>query len=498
MTSVMDRLTQAGIDDFDGNAVRVSAKYHGKQRANARPHHAFKNWTNFYQLPWFCFIDVACFCLYILFATFHQNSAAAFSLDFSDTITNFFLKDIEITEPPEGIALGVGQIFFIPNFYEILNDTCHRLFEFPNSFPIAHPLLAEEDAKIVIVLGDGERVIKTFKEDEAEDTASSVKEYINDFVYISTSLLYDISFTTETQSSHLKLEVLIDFSREDRTDSVVMDISHTRFQEKFQMSAETIFTTLDFSIPLAILILNVFAVILVIKTNIRLYRFTKTKAIEIGTRYEDIFKKRFERWDIFALVTHLSSIITSIAYFFIGQDIEAEVPPIIPLLALASFMHSILLIRYLKLRETTFLIIRVFYKSGIKIMKFLVGCMPIYLAFLVFGVCFYGHLEANFASGMQCATFLFCVMHGDSIKEWFDAPIIQNDLSIYLGFCYAAFWVMFSLLIMFNITISIVQEVLTVETYKSTHKDQAEDQMPAFNLLSKDLAMMTSRRKEVF
>jgi hypothetical protein len=76
----------------------------------------------------------------------------------------------------------------------------------------------------------------------------------------------------------------------------------------------------------------------------------------------------------------------------------------------------------------------------------------------------------------------------------YDDVMIQNDMSIYLGFTYTTLWIAFSLLIMFNITISIVQEVLTVETYRSEHKEIVDEPAAPFSVISSDMGLGGTRR----
>ena len=118
------------------------------------------------------------------------------------------------------------------------------------------------------------------------------------------------------------------------------------------------------------------------------------------------------------------------------------------------------------------IMVNVLYKSLIQLLQFLLGCLPVYLGFWIFGMCFWGHLSEIFASPLTCASYLFCVMHGDSILAFYNNVIIQNDYSPYFGFFYGTLWVIFGLILMFNITISIVQAVLNHETKKAQKRSE--------------------------
>lgn len=285
--------------------------------------------------------------------------------------------------------------------------------------------------------------------------------------------------------SQMNLEVAADFTNDPETDTLFLDLSHTRFQEKVDMSPESVLVSLDDTVPLMIVIFNCVQLLLMMRFFYNLSVYARDRASRTGLTFREVLFKKFDGWDLFAVLAYLMSIVACIMYIFVGKNIEEEVPPILYVMACAACLHSLLMIRYLKLKESTMLIMTVFYKSAIKILQFLIGCLPIYLGFLAFGICFFGHLDANFASDMQAASFLFCVMHGDSIKDMYDSVIIQNDMSVYVGFIYTSCWLAFSLLIMFNITISIVQEVMTVETYKlqnSHENDEYETTFAGFQM----------------
>ena len=82
-------------------------------------------------------------------------------------------------------------------------------------------------------------------------------------------------------------------------------------------------------------------------------------------------------------------------------------------------------------------------------------------------------------------------MHGDSILGFFDSTIVQNDYNPYFGFFYSCLWVSFSLLLMFNITISIVSDVLDRESEKiNNYEENAE---PDIAFVTSDLSLITSR-----
>lgn len=586
------------INDLENDIcdeVRVISSYHGNQRKNRlKPARSFKNWLKYFKNPYFCFIDISVFCLYLIFAVFHEKSSISFSVDLEKAIHSFLVgelsetkqnlnvngfstpkfinnqnkykqspnknnqeatkinrkadsnmhtKKLQMIDPHQGIPFGEGQIYLIDDFIYILDSTTRTLFHFSSEFPMSHPIFDSGYVTLKIELLNGtniEQIIresdeiqqktrksasifstyqessfdsktdspnqkielneKTFlnnkikiksKSTESNDNlpiqkfefknglkpSDFVMPYLMTFKKVSVTMSYHLQIIGSLFDSRINLDIISDFEMDIRTDSIQFDIYHTRFQEKpaSLLKFGTVLYTFNYSLPMVIIIFNVTAIFRLIKAIFDLYSYSKRKSEEVGRGDKFIFSKKFDKWNIFAICTHFLSITTMFLYIFIGQDIEEKVPPINVFLSGAAFMHSILLIRYLNLKDTTFLIITVLYKSSLILVKFLLGCLPFFFAFWAFGICFFGHLSYVFASPLQCASYLFCVMHGDSILALFDNTIIQNDYSVYLGFFYSSAWLAFSLLLMFNVTISIFQDVLRRENAKLAKNEVVEE-----------------------
>jgi hypothetical protein len=462
------------------DGVRAFVASRGARGASAKPHRVFANWSSYFSLPWVCFIDIAVFCLYLLFAYYHQASTIAFTLDFSQTISAFFLDGIDLPDPPIGIPVGDGQVYYRRDFESVLNTTCLRFFRFPNAFPIAYPFLAADRGWLTTRLFNGTLASVPFNESSAAAAAASVQPYVETFSTVEAVLGYHIQVTGETHDARLTLTIRASFTHDNDTGTVFMDISHTRVQEKFELTGDMLLVELDFSLPILIAALNVAGIVGLVRYVFQMVEFAVVKAADNLGNWRMIFWRKFDKWSFFAFITHALSIAACVLYMIKGRDITQNVPPFLSVFSAATVCHSLLLIRYLQLKDSTMLIVTVFYKSAVKIVQFLVGCLPIYIGFLAFGVCFFGHLNPYFATAMEMAVFLFCSMHGDSLRDMYDATMVQSDMSVYVGFIFVSLWLAFSLLIMFNITISIVQEVLEVET----EKQEAPREDPAFRSLA--------------
>lgn len=472
--------------------TKFIASSHRSQRSNLKPHRLFRNWSRFYKFPWICIFDIGVFVLYIFLSVYHQLSTITFTQDFSDAIKNYFLGEIEIPDVPKGIPIGSAQIYFVDDFKNIFLILTNKIFEFENSFPAALVITTEEKANLHVDYINGSSEDVDFTKNNTEDIMQMINDNVYNFEKIELSKLFHIEIIKDEADNKMILQIIADFVKDDKTNTIFMDISHSRINDKLTID-RSLLKNFYVSLPMVIIFMNICAIIIVVISIVSLIRYSKIRANEIGLKQSDIFWSKFDKWGIYTIITHSVSLASSILYIFVGQDIEKDLPPFLYVISLAALLHSILLIRYLKLINSTKIIIHVLIKSTVQIFQFLVGCIPIYLGFWAFGICYFGHLTENFATPLQSAIILFCVMHGDSIKDMYDSTIIQNSMSPYIGFFYTSLWVAFSLLLMFNITISIVSEILTIETYKSQNK-RKDDDLPSFNTLAIDLALANARK----
>lgn len=483
-------------DIFDENSniepIKILVSNHRGMRTQAKPHKDFKNWYKYFKLPWFCFLDLSVVILYLIFAYFHESSSVVFAHDLAQAIDKFFISDLDVSSPPIGIPLGDGRIFFIDDFINIIDNVSSRLFEFPKTFPILHPIQISTKVQMSITLDNLKETLNfDINQLESSNASKYVIPYIEVFSSVSVSMTYHLMFASEIQDTRINLRIFANFVKDPRTDTIWVTVSHTRFQEKFHISLNMLFDIASYSIPICIAALNLILILITIYNIVDLINFSKSKSSKVGSKATFIFWHKFDKWNLFTLFSHSFSFITCILFIFIGQDIEQELPPICVLLSISACCTSLLLIRYLRLRKSIMLVIEVLYKSLIELIQFLVGCLPIFFSFWVIAICYWGHLSEEFASPLQAASYLFCVMHGDSILGFFDSTIVQNDYNPYFGFFYSCLWVSFSLLLMFNITISIVSDVLDRESEKINNYEESAE--PDIAFVTSDLSLITSR-----
>jgi hypothetical protein len=231
-------------------------------------------------------------------------------------------------------------------------------------------------------------------------------------------------------------------------------------------------------IPFVLAICAILSIFLTIKHLVDVYRWAKHKSRDDFSRLRTILVRKLDRWTFFSLFCHSFTFASNILYIFRGTGQESALPPTNVLMAFTSGFHCILLIRYLKQKESTMLIVNVITRSMVKIIAFLVGCLVIFLGYLLLGCCLFGSYASTFETWINGARSLIAVIHGDSIWMMFQDCLKRPDISNYAGFIYWTVWVFFSLTIVFNISIAIFEEALAFELErieKKKHKAEEEE-----------------------
>jgi hypothetical protein len=205
------------------------------------------------------------------------------------------------------------------------------------------------------------------------------------------------------------------------------------------------------------------ALVLTIAHLLQVYRFSQERANRDFQKVSAVLKQKVDRWSVLAVITHIVSMVSNILYMEVVLDHTSDVPVPMALMAVGSCLHCVLLIRYLHANPSTMLIVKVTSKAGIFILQFLVGCGVIWFGYALLGCCMLGDYNPTFSNLFEAARTLIAIIHGDSLQDLFDAAAVRPAFSYYWGLVYLMVWVFFSLTIMFNISISIFEEVLQRE-----------------------------------
>jgi hypothetical protein len=226
--------------------------------------------------------------------------------------------------------------------------------------------------------------------------------------------------------------------------------------------------------------------VLTIKYITSVVAFANEKAAREFRDFSNVFWQKIDHWALFACFSHTMNAIAGAMYLANGLDRTEAVSSTFVIMAVGSGSHCILLTRYLAQKSFSKLIVRVAANMFVLMVQFLVGCVVLYVAYLILGLCFFGDFDRNFGDYLTGATVLLAVVHGDTIADRFEQSNNIPTISRIAGFLYWSVWIFFSMGIMYNISISMFEEVLAREVandQKESEAKQLRDQRIALELL---------------
>ncbi len=109
------------------------------------------------------------------------------------------------------------------------------------------------------------------------------------------------------------------------------------------------------------------------------------------------------------------------------------------------------LIKYFTYNERFLMTTSILADSTVKVIKFVIGITPVYLAFVFMGRCFFWKTE-KFESTQQAFAVLFSMMAGDVLEETY----IDTKESGFLSPLYMTFWILLFMSAVHNVFISII------------------------------------------
>ena len=129
------------------------------------------------------------------------------------------------------------------------------------------------------------------------------------------------------------------------------------------------------------------------------------------------------------------------------------------------------MIKYLIQRNSTGKIVNVILNSLKKLFFFLFGCLFVIIGYLIFGCSILGSYDSTFKDIFIGSETLIAVIHGDSIFDMFQESQSRSDIPKLFTLIFWCVWIFYSLTIVFNISLSIFEEVLNEKFYsQQLHK----------------------------
>ena len=467
------RGTLVGNSDVSYGRIVIHKKV--RMGRKARPHLILRNWIDSYSLPLVCFVELAIFVIYILVGGVHQEASIVFTRDFAIALDDFFMKDL--CEPnDDGTYPGQLPFYLKDNFLDASVIVTENLFSLATEFPCGSEMFSDNLVVLDISFRDSslQNELITFTLENRSLLRTYLESRLDDFEQVELSSEYAMRLVINDMDEQLLLTVSALFKLDMNTNIILLDFIHSRVERNEGLLWQNGLENMTITFPMTIVILAVIALFLNIYYIRAVWRYTKHKAHNDFRNFMSVFKAKLDYWVIYAILTHIMSIIACSYYAAKGKDYEIAVPNTLILVSISSAMHCVLMVRYLRMKRSTQLITNVIWHGSAKMLQFILGCSFIYTGYFILGYCWFGTYSERFKTLIGGATALVCIIHGDSIKDSFDAFAEGRDLSLAFGVIYMLGWAFFSLTIMFNISVSIFEEALQKEILESVQHDRAQ------------------------
>ncbi|KAH0785162.1 hypothetical protein GPJ56_011108 [Histomonas meleagridis] len=149
-----------------------------------------------------------------------------------------------------------------------------------------------------------------------------------------------------------------------------------------------------------------------------------------------------------------------------GQILHDTAPWPLFVLALASFLQSILLIRYLQLRPATLVVVRMISSAIVTYCyNLLLDVCHFSLVFVIFGVSWFGWYSPLMSSSRQVAKLLVAASYGDYLLDGYDGLTDGSDKPKIIPSAYLTVWIFNGLGIWFYIVLAILHAALFKEVH---------------------------------
>jgi hypothetical protein len=394
---------------------------------------------------------------------YHQRTVIDFAVDVSTAIRDYFLRDLGLETDDDDYYPHDVPIYFKDLLLEITTTISKRFFSFADEFPCSVMVTLDSSVSFTMLTLDGQHLQLELTAENVDDLARILTLHIDDFREFSLGAPYETRIDDSTIQTRVNVNVTATFSLSPTTNIVELSILHTRDLDSSSTGFDTKMSNPLITFPLTLLIAAGLALVLTLNHLFQVYRFSQSRAKRDFQKVWDVVTQKVDKWSMLAVLTHVFSIVANSMYMQAGLDHTSDVPAPMVLMAVASGLHCTLLIRYLHANPSTMLIVKVTAKAGVFILQFLVGCAVIWFGYVLLGCCMLGNYNPTFANLFEAARTLIAIIHGDSLQDLFDAAAVRPGISYYWGLVYLMVWVFFSLTIMFNISISIFEEVLQRE-----------------------------------
>ena len=449
----------------------------------------FVKWGRNYSMPWTCLFECIIIGLYVVFAISIQTTMVPFFQDFGSAIDKYFLEGHEIDDSLIDDTYGESRIYTRSDFLYVFNTTVYRFLNFATSFPCSYTLHESENLSLKITDQAGINHYFTFSHENADESYNIAEDYLDDFTSISLNMEFTIQPNLNSTIAVYKVGVISQFDLYLGTGIILWKTLHERSIVYENVTSMTIFTQLSLTVCVLIIFFCVLACIFEIIGIIRFYFFCKVRAKKERTKVSIVFWDKLDWWEIVTFIMNVSSIISVAIYLDFSKDISDAIPWPNFLVAISCFFHCFVLIRYLQLIPSTLIVVRMLKGGIVDVVQFLVGCVPIFFAFMYVGVSLFGWYSPHYTSPRQASKLMISSSYGDYLLDGYIEMSEGADKSKLIPSIFFTTWIFNSYLIWFYIILSSFHEALVKQVHiareeKETIENDSDDPLPWLEYLA--------------
>ena len=177
-------------------------------------------------------------------------------------------------------------------------------------------------------------------------------------------------------------------------------------------------------------------------------------------------------WFVFTIVACVCSAITSVMGIFNYESREGRAHRLFG--SLGCSLLWINLVRYLQYNRNYYMVILTMRRGGPRVLRFMVGVLPIMMGYAFFGMTYFGSESDRFETFGASMVTLFAVLNGDVIRETF-----LNLMPIYpvMSQVYLYSFICLFMYVVLNVFIAIIEEAFFVSAAvgkKAANQESAE------------------------
>ena len=178
----------------------------------------------------------------------------------------------------------------------------------------------------------------------------------------------------------------------------------------------------------------------------------------------------FNVWFIILSVGNTCAIIGIVARLALTNFAPFEL-----LLAIAALLIWASLVQYLESFTAFYSLVHTFRAATPQLLRFVLGVVPLFVAYVLFGIAYFGEVTESFGSIDRATNSLFSMLNGDALHDFFDA-LAPRDLVVSRIYLYS--FISLFIYTVFNMFLSIVTQAFALNKLLSpisldSHTNQA-------------------------